>query len=354
MIVIRIRKGRGPVESFRVESLPTIIGRDAGSDIWIDHPNVSARHARLEARESGYAVMDLGGRNGLRIGRKKQSEICFSDRCAFRIGDVHVEVISEEASRETTKEFSLFDTSFRWQQWAPIAGWVIVAALLRTLLMPTRHNRGDDFILLAVLPYPLIVASLALVVAFWSKLQVSRYRYADALALCAPWFAANIFLWCVIDTIAFNWPWGESKDFVYYSVHFLFWTAVALQVGWFVFRDQRRRLVAAVVTIVAFLLLGMITGYKLVDPDTTNYKFSASVGYPLTDYGVGDINRLETGFRAAVTSLESRRERELAGYTRRRKTEADAVSRLAPRAKTPTPAPSAPPVSPAPPEKPLP
>ena len=41
-----------------------IIGRDAGCQVVIDHPSVSARHARVKQNDSGLFLTDLGSTNG--------------------------------------------------------------------------------------------------------------------------------------------------------------------------------------------------------------------------------------------------------------------------------------------------
>jgi len=49
----------------RLSGKPLLIGRDPGSDIRIEDPTVSRRHARLEPASEGYEVVDLGSANGL-------------------------------------------------------------------------------------------------------------------------------------------------------------------------------------------------------------------------------------------------------------------------------------------------
>ncbi len=65
-LVIRTSQGEREVS---LGGKPLLLGRDPGSDIQIDDPTVSRRHARLEpAREgalAGYEIVDLGSANGL-------------------------------------------------------------------------------------------------------------------------------------------------------------------------------------------------------------------------------------------------------------------------------------------------
>ncbi|HTY41617.1 MAG TPA: FHA domain-containing protein [Thermoanaerobaculia bacterium] len=45
----------------------TLIGRDPGAELYIDHPSVSRRHARIIAAEGSAALEDLGSKNGTRL-----------------------------------------------------------------------------------------------------------------------------------------------------------------------------------------------------------------------------------------------------------------------------------------------
>ena len=51
-------------ESYPLESIEIVIGREAGVEIQIDSPGVSRRHARLLQHEDSYQVEDLGSSNG--------------------------------------------------------------------------------------------------------------------------------------------------------------------------------------------------------------------------------------------------------------------------------------------------
>ena len=70
------------------------VGRAIGNDLVIDHPEVSRRHARLEADRSGWQMRDLGSRNGTwRNGLAvTQAAIGPGDEIAF--GGVRYRVVS--------------------------------------------------------------------------------------------------------------------------------------------------------------------------------------------------------------------------------------------------------------------
>jgi len=52
---------------FPLGDLPQVVGRDEDADIRVDEPLVSRAHARIEPREAGYAVLDLGSTNKTRV-----------------------------------------------------------------------------------------------------------------------------------------------------------------------------------------------------------------------------------------------------------------------------------------------
>src|SRR5262245_55452184 len=49
----------------------TIIGRDPGAGLFIDHPSVSRRHARIFVTEGSAMLEDLGSKNGTRLDERK-------------------------------------------------------------------------------------------------------------------------------------------------------------------------------------------------------------------------------------------------------------------------------------------
>ncbi len=59
------------IREFPLEETPLTIGRAEGNDVRIDHPTVSGRHARVEATAEGFALTDLGSRNGSFVNGKK-------------------------------------------------------------------------------------------------------------------------------------------------------------------------------------------------------------------------------------------------------------------------------------------
>jgi pSer/pThr/pTyr-binding forkhead associated (FHA) protein len=60
-------KTDGSRVEFPLEPRPLLIGRDDAADIRVDEPLVSRAHARLEPREGGYVLLDLGSTNLTRV-----------------------------------------------------------------------------------------------------------------------------------------------------------------------------------------------------------------------------------------------------------------------------------------------
>ena len=62
------------------------IGRDAGSDILLDHPSVSRHHAVIERRGDAFVLRDLRSRNGTWVGRERIERVPLGDGDSAAIG----------------------------------------------------------------------------------------------------------------------------------------------------------------------------------------------------------------------------------------------------------------------------
>jgi pSer/pThr/pTyr-binding forkhead associated (FHA) protein len=60
-------KTDGSRVDFPLGDLPLVVGRDEDADIRVDEPLVSRAHARIEPRDGGHAVLDLGSTNKTRV-----------------------------------------------------------------------------------------------------------------------------------------------------------------------------------------------------------------------------------------------------------------------------------------------
>jgi predicted component of type VI protein secretion system len=68
----------------------TLIGRSIESQIFLDHPAISRRHCQLEPDEDGWAVADLGSRNGVYVHRDRVARRHLNDGESFKLGPVRV------------------------------------------------------------------------------------------------------------------------------------------------------------------------------------------------------------------------------------------------------------------------
>src|SRR6476646_2365819 len=64
----------------------TVIGRGAGADVTVPHPEVSRRQAAVEARDGGFVVVDLSGR-GTSVGGKPHGEAALVEGLELALGD---------------------------------------------------------------------------------------------------------------------------------------------------------------------------------------------------------------------------------------------------------------------------
>ncbi len=98
-LVITLTDGRRT--RHRLTAQPEVMGRDAQCDIPIDDPSTSRRHARFIPTPEGYAVEDLGSKNGTLVNDESctRRDLCDGDRVT--LGSV-VAVYQEESRTSTT------------------------------------------------------------------------------------------------------------------------------------------------------------------------------------------------------------------------------------------------------------
>lgn len=66
----------------------TTIGRDARSDVAIDHPTVSRHHARITRQRGRWKFEDVGSRNGTRANGQRRGDVALGNGTELRIGRV--------------------------------------------------------------------------------------------------------------------------------------------------------------------------------------------------------------------------------------------------------------------------
>ncbi len=76
------QKGR----EFQILKEPFIIGRDRKSDIAIDEPLVSRRHASIYFKDGAYRLKDLDSTNGTLLNGKRVTESRLNERDKIQVG----------------------------------------------------------------------------------------------------------------------------------------------------------------------------------------------------------------------------------------------------------------------------
>jgi predicted component of type VI protein secretion system len=100
---LTVRQGPRTGQTFELSKPVVTIGREAGSDIVLEDPQVSRHHARLTQQGAGYVVEDLGSTNGSFInGRRVMASTPLNPGDKLGLGDtVVLEVQGGSGAAET-------------------------------------------------------------------------------------------------------------------------------------------------------------------------------------------------------------------------------------------------------------
>ncbi len=81
---------------------PVTIGRTGDNMIPLDHRSVSRRHARIEAEDSGFVLVDLGSHNGTRVGDRLISKQKLKSGDRIGLGEILVDftIADDDAATE--------------------------------------------------------------------------------------------------------------------------------------------------------------------------------------------------------------------------------------------------------------
>jgi len=117
--ILQISSGEHTGQTFLLEG-PMTIGRDTGSQIRINDPSISRKHATIEQRDGVFYIVDLGSHNGTRLNGLPVTESPLPDSCKLHFGSVLAEfnVISAEASVPATVPAESAEDS-DWQSLPP-------------------------------------------------------------------------------------------------------------------------------------------------------------------------------------------------------------------------------------------
>jgi len=89
------------------------IGRAPSNDIVIDHPTVSAQHARLTKSPSGYRIKDLESTNGTQINGVSISDTQLKDGAEIRFGYITGFFRDAAASIDQVRKLQLPEPKWR-------------------------------------------------------------------------------------------------------------------------------------------------------------------------------------------------------------------------------------------------
>ncbi len=93
----------GPKEGERIEiadAQEITFGRDESADIILNDDLVSRRHAKVRRDWSGTHIEDLGSRNGIRVNKKRATQVTLKDRDEVEVGNVRMLYIDPTEVRE--------------------------------------------------------------------------------------------------------------------------------------------------------------------------------------------------------------------------------------------------------------
>lgn len=84
-------RGEGLKSGFPLNKSHTIIGRDVGCDVMVNHHSVSRRHAEVVRLAEGYLFRDLGSKNGCFVNGQRVQEYLLQDGDVLAVGDVQLD-----------------------------------------------------------------------------------------------------------------------------------------------------------------------------------------------------------------------------------------------------------------------
>lgn len=99
---LKITLPSGQVRKMRLSDRPVVIGRDAQCELPIDDPSASRRHARIVPAAEGYAVEDMGSKNGTLVNEQPCSSVILRSGDTIQIGSTLILYSTEGLSLTTS------------------------------------------------------------------------------------------------------------------------------------------------------------------------------------------------------------------------------------------------------------
>jgi pSer/pThr/pTyr-binding forkhead associated (FHA) protein len=84
--LLLVRTGAAAGSTYVLDRDVTTLGRDPGSDVFLDDVTVSRKHAEVRRQADGFYVHDLGSLNGTYVGRERVEITKLADGDELQIG----------------------------------------------------------------------------------------------------------------------------------------------------------------------------------------------------------------------------------------------------------------------------
>ncbi len=134
--------GNGGTSASRNLLRSTVVGRDEGCDVVLDHPGVSRRHARLDPGDGGWHVTDLGSANGTWINGERLDEAFLLGGEKIRFGTVDAAFALREDDLTASVKLRQTLTVRPVRRARPVAAVCAVTVGVFALLAATAWHRG--------------------------------------------------------------------------------------------------------------------------------------------------------------------------------------------------------------------
>lgn len=162
LAVLIMRRGRPGGGHIAVRQPTLRIGRDAGNDVILDAPSVSAAHAELRLRGGVWSLMDVGSLNGSWVdGEPVYGSAPLAPGSSVRFGDVEMVFSPQDRWEDSPRE--------ALREAAPIEATPIEAASAEPIALPRARflDEPPSFVLPepSRRPGPLLFIAVALAVA---------------------------------------------------------------------------------------------------------------------------------------------------------------------------------------------
>jgi pSer/pThr/pTyr-binding forkhead associated (FHA) protein len=84
--LLLVKRGPNAGSTFLLETDSTAIGRDPGSQVFLDDVTVSRKHAFVERRSGSWFVKDAGSLNGTYVNGEQADETALADHDEIQVG----------------------------------------------------------------------------------------------------------------------------------------------------------------------------------------------------------------------------------------------------------------------------